>query len=260
MQTTESEDDVDGKTRTTQPALDVWEVDKFQLLFDGNAERTPPIQAWVDGFDDTRAIINWWQAAAVRSFGTIVREFDPRDIRRDDALRRRLLADTDEAEAYRRRLMRAGIEPALADSWNRLSDLAAERVTPDDSDDDRPDYQIIDPEKQKHVAMMPAHTRLDSAQSRVLASLWEGFESVDALDRWVAGLSVATRGELDREFARQFMNDEANRRRMLGPGASAYRERFAIFVLLPRFARAAYRLKGAELSDEIEDRTRIEYA
>lgn len=238
--------------RTTQPALDVFQVGKLELLFDGESRRTPAVKPWVHGFETVEQIINWWQAAAVRSFGTLITEFDPRDIWRDGALRKRLLSDSREATEFRRRVMRSRIDPALHDAFKQLSQRATERLDSEgETETEKLAFDKIEPESEEYVAMMPSLTQLDVAQSNVLASLWDGFDDVDGLDRWVSTLDAATRGELDRDFAHKFMHDETNRRRVLADDGE-HKQRLATFILLPAFARGASQLRGSERHSDAE--------
>lgn len=50
-------------------AVDVLQRDQRAILFDGDGDRTPPIQPLAAGFASLQAALNWWQAASVRTFG-----------------------------------------------------------------------------------------------------------------------------------------------------------------------------------------------
>ena len=245
----ESERDIDVH-RTTQPALDVFQVGKLELLYDGAAGRSPPITPWADGFDSEREVIDWWQAATVRSFGLLATHCPPRNIRRDRTFRKALLNESDDAAAYRARFRRQFLEPALFDAWNHLARSATEQLG---RNEDSVDYRHFDARDEKHVGRMPALTQLDRAQSAVLRTLWRGFEDATALDRWLSTLPAATRAQHEKNLPKRVMSDRTTRRLLLGTSedAAAHRRRFAIVVLLPAFARAANTLRGGEESEDI---------
>lgn len=237
--------------RHSRVAVDVLQRDQRAVLYDGDEDRTPPIQPVTEPFADRRAVINWWQAACVRTFGYLAEDVPASSIVRDGTLLAALTdeMDTAAAEHLRTRLVEFSLG-ACQRSYRDLEDRAHEWLPSDDGSNT--DYRRIDPSKQRHIAMRPVFSRLDAEQGRTLAALWGGFEDREALSRWVHGLpAVADVGdEFDDGLSGALTRDDHARAMLTtdGESATAWRERFAATVLLPAFARRARQLRGGEHS------------
>lgn len=242
-------DDDRTTPRSSRVAVDVLQQDQRVILYDGDEDRRPPIQPITEPFGSRREIINWWQAAAVRTFGHLADDFPARAIVRDGALEAALLGElSDAASNHRRQRLVEHCMGACQTAYRDLEQRAHEWLPTEDGSGQ--DYTRIDPTEQRHIAMRPSFSRLDAEQGRSLAALWGGFEDRERLSRWVHGLpAVASFGEtLDADLATGLARD-GHAREMLLAGtdlAASWRERFAATVLLPAFARRARKLRGGE--------------
>ncbi|MFD1634631.1 hypothetical protein ACOZ4L_02735 [Haloplanus ruber] len=239
-------DESETREVSPRPALDVLHADQQRLLFEGDHRRTPPIEPFVDGFETRREVVTWWQAAAVRTFGHIAEQWEAADLSRDRALLDHLTGDSESAATQRQRILDAIVLPACQDAFNHLKAAAVERL-PGENETDGFDYRDVDPQKEEHPAMRPAHAVLDRRQHEALARLWGGFEDRMAAEAWLHDLVPATHGALDREIGRNLMADRTARTHLIDGDsreAAQYRERLAIGVLLPAFAEAAKSLQG----------------
>lgn len=247
--------DESSQASTPRVAIDVLERDIQALLFEGDPTRDPTIQPLVDGFDTRRAAINWWQAAAVRTFGHLASDFPPIQLMSDNALAAALYRDpeADRAERQRQRIIEWTLE-AYEIAHRDLETRATEWLGGSDGGQD---WTSIDPTSQKHVAMRPSFTKLDEKQARALSRLWGGFEDRQSLMRWAyslpavanfAGLFEAGDDSDEGTIADELARD-AHALAMMqstdGVG-SFYRERWAISYLLPAFATRAKRLQAGE--------------
>jgi hypothetical protein len=245
--------DEDEQVKTTRSAVDVLQADQRRLLFDGNADRDPPLEAWIDGFSDAQAVVNWWQAAAVRTFGRVAEFLPPEQIYTDHTLAEYLLDHDGDGETYRRRILRRWLRPCCTAAWRQLDGQATERIAHAESDDvdgERGVWTDIEPGKERHIGMRPAFSLLDQNQQIILRRLWGGFESPDAVDRWLHDLPPATGGTHDTTLAARLCDPPDEGRWLLGDSRKArrWRLRFAIVDLLPAFADAAASLQGEEVT------------
>lgn len=209
------------------------------------------------GFSDRREIVDWWQRAAVMTFGHIAEEWAPNSLLQDRTLLSHLVRDTRISDRARERYHAQWVEPACNDAYNHLKTEAVERL-PDDSQDGNGPLAGIDAEKVEDPAMRPAFSTLNERQQECLRTLWGGFENRKGLSEWLHGLNSATYGEIDRTFSRQVMQDRVTIRYLLDTDeqqAAIYRVRLAISELLPAFATAAKRLQAGESAREGSERS-----
>ena len=201
------------------------------------------------GFSDRRDAVEWWQRATVLTFGHLADEWSARALLHDRTLLRFLVRSTPIARRARERYHAKWLEPACNQAYNHLKTEAVERL-PTNDDDPRED---IDPDAIEDPAMRPAFTTLNDRQQQCLDTLWNGFESRDALSPWLHSLNAATYGEIDREFWRRVTEDRVAMRYLLeqhDQEALVYRVRLAIADLLPAFATAAKRLRAGEATQD----------
>lgn len=236
-------------------AADVLHHDQRVVLFDGDDERDPPITPLAEPFDDRRDLINWWQAASVRTLGYLPDIFPAVKIVREDHLVDALVGPDSGGDGnLRAKLVERLIDP----SWASLKDMetrANERLEGFDSGQD---YTEISPDEQEHIGMRPAFTRLDEQQRAAMLSLWDGFDDRVALDRWLHELSsVADFSDvLDEPLGKMMIQSTHAREMFLTDSnvAQEYRERFASVLLLPAFAKRARQLRAGEsISDDRGD-------
>ena len=229
-----------GQTTFPQFALDV--LDQHQETIRVELHR---------GFRDRREVVDWWQRAAVMTFGHIAEEWPAQSLLHDRALLRYLVGDDRVSRRARGRYHSQWVEPACNDAYNHLKTEAVERL-PEDGQDP---LQDIDPTGVDDPAMRPAFASLDRRQEECLQTLWGGFADRDALSAWVHSLNAASYGEIEREFARELMQDRTAVRYLLDrreQEAAIYRVRLAIDELLPAFAAAAKRLQAGEKTPQEE--------
>lgn len=203
----------------------------------------------LSGFADRRAIVDWWQRAAVMTFGHLAEEWPPDSLLQDRALLTHLVRDDRISARARERYHAQWVEPACNDAYNHLKTEAVERL-PEDEDSA---VAGIDPEQIEDPAMRPAFAALNERQQECLETLWGGFESREAVSEWLHGLNSATYGEIDRTFSRQLTQDRVAVKYLLTTReqeAAIYRVRLAIGELLPAFATAAKRLQAGESARE----------
>lgn len=253
--------DNSGGGAGTRVAVDVLERDQRAVLFDGEPERNPPISPVADGFDSRRELINWWQAACVRSFGHLAEPYPARQIRADKALTEALTAsDPTPGQQHQRQRVREHVMAACTDAYRDLEQRAHEWLPGDEGPDGgKSDYRRIDPDSQQHIAMRPAFSRLDTGQARILARLWGGFEDRNAVVRWTHRLpAVADFSELlegEPNVTEWLVTDRAALEKLTDQTKSGreWRERFASVALLPAFAVRARRLQGGALERSKRD-------
>lgn len=239
---------------TTRPALDILQRNQRELVFDGNTDRTPeltPITA-DDGFKNRRGLINWYQAAQIRTFGHIAREWPPHDIVRDERLASALVGPpADDGEQWlRSQLVEQVVLPACRTAYRHLREKATERVNADNSTGGEDKWQQVVIDREKHVAMRPGFSRLDAAQADALDELWGGLENRDTLARWLHSLHPATYGEYGGNQAEQICTDlhAVARFTKADEKSRVWRERYAALELLPAFGHAARQLRAGEES------------
>ncbi|MFC6975684.1 hypothetical protein ACFQL1_15075 [Halomicroarcula sp. GCM10025709] len=228
-------------------AVDVLQRDQRAVLFHGDQERTPPVYALSDGFGHRREVINWWQAACVRTFGHLQQEFPANQIVRDERLLAALTGDQSDDAHLRQRVLERSID-ACDRAYRDLEGRAQEWLA--DSENSAEDYQSIDPADQDHVAMRPAFSRLDTEQARVLASLWDGFADREAITRWTHALPAVAEFDdlLDRSITTAIATDRhaLDMLQQETHTAHNWRDRFAATILLPAFAARTDRLRAGE--------------
>ena len=203
----------------------------------------------LSGFEDRREIVDWWQRAAVMTFGHLGEEWPPDSLLQDRALLSHLVRDDRISARARERYHTQWVEPACNDAYNHLKTEAVERLP----EDGRNPLEGIDPTKIDDPAMRPAFAALNERQQECLQTLWGGFESRERVSKWLHGLNSATYGEVDRGFSRQLTQDRVAVKYLLNTReqeAAIYRVRLAIGELLPAFATAAKRMQAGESARE----------
>lgn len=244
-------------------AVEVLQRDQHAILYDGDPERTPPLTPLTESFEDRRAVINWWQAAAVRTFGHLAEFFPAKDILRSSHVTSGLTGGDGDAEQYLRQRILEKMLEATEQSYRDLEVRANEWLADSNRRDrDSDDYTSINPTRQRHIAMRPAFSRLDAEQAHALHELWGGFEDREALSRWMHTLpSVADFSDIDQldDPLPRIVARSGHAREMFttaGSEAAAFRERFAASVLLPAMGDRARKLRAGERIDtEREERT-----
>lgn len=249
-----------GIRRSTRPSLDTLQHDQRTMIYAGQPEREPPLQPLVDGFRSRRELINWYQAATVRTFGHLPKRMAPSDLVRDRALVESLTEPRPHADEGRKwihaRVVEAIVLPACGTAYRHLRDKSSERTSATQYSDEE-NWDDIDPTDEEHIGMRPAYSRLDLEQAAVLSELWGGFRSRMELSEWLHSLHPATYGTFGGADAATLLNDEFEVEMFLSDGAQprVERERFAILMLLPAFADAARRLRAGEQSETEPDNT-----
>lgn len=231
--------------RSTRPALEVLDRDHDRLLYDGDESRDQPVQALADGFTSYWMVLNWYQAAAVRTLGHVEAILEPRDIMPestifDDLIRGR----TDTGEYVRQRLVEA-MDEACDIAFRQFRNRAKERL--EDSDD-----VTIDPENEQNPLMRPAFERLDSGQCEALRELWTGFGSRREVTRWLRSVTAVTNGEKPEGAVNDLARSSPLMEALLdreSVDARLTRYRFAVGTLLPACNAAARTLRGSESAD-----------
>lgn len=246
--TDDADTDEGSRPRSTFIALDALQVGHRQLLFDGDADRSPPLQAFSDGFGSRRRLINWWQAAAVRTLGYVSDDLPAQTLVRDEHFIREMTAP-DGDPGYRRRATGALLE-ACSKAYRHLRHDANEYA------DTGPGESPVDPEEARHPALRPSLSRLDAMQAQALADVWGGLADWQALSEWLHDLSGPTYGTLDESFAQDVLADDRLVAVLVDDDVSharIERERFVILALLPAFSDAAHQLRGEEHPDTDTD-------
>lgn len=245
----------------TRVAVDVLHRDQQAVLFYGDPDRDPPVTPIDAGFESQRELLNWWQAACVRSFGHLDEIYPAVQIRRDQALTEALTtSDPTPGQQRQRTRIREHVLAACTTAYRDLEERAHEWLPGDEGPDGgKSDYRRIDPDSQQHIAMRPAFSRLDTGQARILRRLWGGFEDRNAIVRWGHRLPAVAdfSGILEDEttVTEWLVTDRAARTKLLDQSEDgrAWRERFAAAILLPAFAVRAKRLQGGALERSKRD-------
>jgi hypothetical protein len=254
----------DAGGRTPRVAVDVLQRDQRDVLFDGDPDREPPISPLTEPFESQRSLINWWQAACVRTFGHLRRQYPATAIVSDGALTEAVTtSEPTPGQAHTRQRLREHVMDACATAYRDLESRAHEWLpnagADNTSDVGQQDYRQIDPESQEHVAMRPVFTDLDREQARVLRRLWGGLEDRDHVVRWTHGLpAVADFTEIlpnGVELTEWLVLDEHCRRQLTSSTETgkAWREKFAAAILLPAFAHRAEKLQGGAIARKTRD-------
>lgn len=247
--------------RSTRPSLDTLQHDQRAMVYTGQAERVPALEPLVDGFGDRRSLVNWYQAATVRTFGHLPKRLPAVDLVRDAALVEALTEkrphDDDGREWLHTKVVESVVLPACGTAYRHLRDKSSERTSTTQYGDDEDNWDDIEPEEEEHIGMRPAYSRLDAEQASVLDELWGGFRSRAELGEWLHSLHPATYGTFGGADAGELLNDQFELDMFLGSGVQSRieRERFAILKLLPAFAEASRRLRAGEQSQTEPDKT-----
>lgn len=247
--------------RTTRPSLDTLQHDQRTMVYSGEPARVPELKPIVDGFRTRRELINWYQAATVRTLGHISEYVPPVDLERDLALVDALTTERPHTDSGKEWLHTQVIEgivlPACGEAYRHLRDKSSERTATVKYADDGEDWEDIDPTAEHHIGMRPAYSRLDAEQAEVLSELWGGFDSRGEIGEWLHSLHPATYGTYGASEAHELLRDQYGRENFIADTREAriQRERFAIVELLPRFAEAARRLRASEQSETEPDDT-----
>lgn len=247
--------------RSTRPSLDTLQHDQRAMIYSGQYERVPPLEPLVDGFKTRRELINWYQAATVRTFGHLPKRMAPVDMIRDvalvEALTERRPHDDGGREWLHTRVVESIVLPACGIAYRHLRDKSSERTSATQYSDEEDNWDDIDPTAETHIGMRPAYSRLDLEQASVLDELWGGFRDRSELSEWLHSLHPATYGTFGGSDAAGLLGDRFELEMFLTDGEQPRieRERFAILKLLPAFAEAARRLRAGELSETEPDDT-----
>lgn len=248
--------------RTTRPSLDTLQADQRSMIYDGEYDRVPPLEPVTKGFKNRQQLINWYQAATVRTFGHLTEYMPAADLERDTTLVAALTEHrphaSDDAEWLHTQFIDGIVLPACGTAYRHLRDKSAERTsTTRYANTDEKNWEDIDPEREYHIGMRPGYSRLDIEQASVLDELWGGFDRRGDLSEWMHSLHPATYGTYGATDAQDVLGDDYGVAMMLGDDREAriYRQRFAIGELLPHFAEAARRLRAAEQSETEPDNT-----
>lgn len=247
-----------------RPALSVLQQDQRALFREDDTGRYESEYHLKSGFPDREAVIRWYQRAIVRTFGHLtdrlpasVLETDPLLLSClivDETERRRYLGDGDalplwKAERVRDKFWATTLRPACRDAYRELADLAGEYIG---GDDEGLDYQELDPDNQKHIAMRPGFQQLDTEQSEALDRLFDGFADRDDIQVWLHGLDQPTNGAIRGDIGELVENAGPDVQYLLEgtdePVKAQYiRELFAI-NLLPAFAKGVKDMSSGELA------------
>lgn len=234
---------------TTRPALDVLDRDQDRLLYEGDPTRTPAIRPLGDGFETYWQTLSWYQAAGIRTLGHVEAVLEPADILPESGFLDHLLVPlADDASPYVRRRMVERLDDACDLAYREFRKRANERVGNDIEDT----YDKLDPDEEQNPLMRPAFKRLDEGQSGALLSLWNGFESREAVGRWVRSLATVSNGEKPDGLLDEIIGSRPLLSALLGdqsPGDQMTRYRFAVATVLPMFLAGARTLHGSEESN-----------
>jgi len=219
-----------------------------------------------DGFDSRRAVLVWLQELVWHSLGRLDGNWFA-TVARDEVVlscvitsnrRRRYRRDPvslDAAETVRRRLAKKYIRPACRAGYRELRKDAQEYV----QEDNRVDVDDV-----SMFAMRPSLQTLKDRQEVALRKLLDGFESGDALDRWLHHLDDVTLGELDRidaDLDWRLEMEPVAREVLLGDrdDHARQREQLAAYYLLPAFSLTPQpMLVRAQEAREDPDKQRLE--
>jgi len=249
--TTSSEAGKTGETvRTTRPALDVLDRDQDRLLYDGSVdERKLTFPSLRDGFDCYLDAVAWYQAAGIRTLGVVEEVLPPSNIMPEATAMEWLAGSSSEAEYERQRLVET-MDQACEQAYRQFRDRAQERVRSESGEQSKQTYEEIDADDERNPLMRPAFRRLDQAQAVMLRQLWAGFESREAVSRWVRGLSTATNGNKPDDLMDSIVASKPLLEALCSPDdadATLTRYRFAVHTVLPAMLAGARTLSGSEL-------------
>lgn len=248
--------DGDGSTPpVVRPALKTLLYDMAALV-DPDAVNRDVEYGLRDGFPDLRRLVEWYQRAAVRTFGHLATVWNPEDIVYDETLQAATLhhppdavtpLPPEKAEAMRDLYEATVLLPACSDAYVDLRTSAGEYVGTDGANVDP--YEIR-PEDQANIAMRPGYQVLDRQQRRTLRELWGGFQDRRELLTWLESLNGPTAGELDGPLSRGAIADSVFMDYLVheraAPKAQAYRVTIAATHLLPAFVDGVRSLSAGE--------------
>lgn len=225
--------------KPSRPALRVLQDDQAELL-----------ESLLEGFETLVDVVEWYQSAAVRTFGYIEEYLEPTQLLADRALVRALTGGEtrrSDRTRYAYGTLHAPCNRAYVDLRERSGEYVAESSQGDYDELD------LDPSRQRFLAMRPAHSELDARQREALLELWRGFDDASELLTWVLGLQGPTHGEIDEELARELLRSDHAAEVLLADeltdAVAADRVRFAIGVLLPAFNAGAAELTAGEQAE-----------
>ncbi|WP_135807448.1 hypothetical protein [Halorussus marinus] len=196
-----------------------------------------------EGFATRREFLLWLQELVWNSMGRLHGNWFAK-VARDEVVlscvitseKRRHYRQTpvslDAAATVRRRMAKKFIRPACRAGYRTLRKDAQEYV----QEDNRVDVDDV-----SMFAMRPSLQTLKDRQTVALRKLLDGFNSEDALDRWLHHLDDVTLGELDRidaDLDWRLEMERTARDVLLGDRAdhARQREQLAAFYLLPAFS------------------------
>lgn len=230
-----------GRMQTYRPALVRLTEDVDDVVQDLRA-----------GFASRRAIVEWEQRLAVRTFGQISQRWYEGLARAlatsaEPVLTAVLLSEdaretaVDEAvvEQVRERFAATVIAPAYRRAFRHLRKDAGEYV----EDGHAAEH---DPFSQQHVAMRPALEELEDWQQRGLSALFDGLADADGIHTWGQVVQLATHGEISDEFILRCHRERSTRRVLLDETEHADRTRvaFAARFLVPAYNAGVSELAG----------------
>lgn len=258
----EPHDDPVDTPRPFRPAL--------VTLTDGLRDHVRELE---DGFDDPDRVVTWVQEVTVRTLGNlddVVYTDLARQFRGNQGvLLATLLVPSQRAPEFRdlehdlvdrqrEKFVAEMLMPAYQQAFRELRTDVTEYVDEADEGD------AHDPSSQSYIAMRPALNELEGWQQRALTRLLDGFdERGDILD-WGHDVTLATHGELEREWVTRAYRERSTADVLTGDdsAAASARRLFAMHHLLPRFrdgVRVLVGRAGESASAETET-TEVEFA
>jgi hypothetical protein len=244
-----------------KPALRTLLVDQQQLVDPSVGGGGGPDHGVRDGFPSRRALLSWYQRAAVRTLGNIAERFPPESCVGDETLLSGLLTEPDcdvelmgdrDAAVYRRMFESTVVQPACSNAYRGFRTKAAEYVKSEEREGDKWSPRKLDPESQASIAMRPGFQTLDEQQYQTLSRLWGGFETVDDLLDWTHSLNAPSNGDIDDNIAEMVTVDDTAVAHLVGnrhdPDAAVYREAFAASIVLPSFVAGVRSMNTEELA------------
>lgn len=177
---------------TTSPALNILQRDRLELLEGGDNTRAPELKPLRDQFDDRRELINWYQAALVRTLGYLDVYAPPELLVHSSLVADGLVAGDDapldalQVDDYIDHMFQPAYEHAYDDLESNSQEWTGQG-------EEGGDYRDIQTTTEKNVAFKPAFRLLDEEQADVLKAYWRGFDDERALRQWAGGLTAVTR-------------------------------------------------------------------
>lgn len=178
---------------TTSPALNVLQRDRLELIESGDRSREPELHALREEFADRRVLVNWYQAAIVRTLGYLDLYAPPELLVYSPILTDGLLkgdeapADALQVEEYLDHMYQPAYEAAYDDVQANSQEWTG-------SGEDSGDYLDVNTTTEKNIAFKPAFRLLDEEQADALRSFWKGFGSDRSeLRNWAGSLTAVAR-------------------------------------------------------------------